>query len=344
MVCGRCGSRLYEEERYCENCGSSVRWRAHEAHYEDHDDEDYDPVYRLPAPEMPWVDRGFLCWEYVDDASGYVVLLNGRKVPGKLYEPELDLRRLRLGRGSFVLQVAALGDGVDTLHSPPSKPLKYGGTRRRPLGLMLGLVAVALFLIVQMVGLLSGDDISDASLPPQVTPPEDMQEVLPHAEIPPDEQEVLPLAEIYEQPQEISSEVLSPEEIHEFERMILELTNIERANVGSPPLVWCDMLAAAARDHNIDMIENDFFAHEGSDGSSQGDRIGRRGFDWVVAAENLIAGPRTPETAVQGWMDSPGHRVNILSPDLTHLGVGLNISPSPSYRFFWGQKFAVERQ
>ena len=125
----------------------------------------------------------------------------------------------------------------------------------------------------------------------------------------------------------------------EFERRVFELTNIERRNHGLPDLVWDDRLAQAARAHSIDMAANNFLSHTGSDGSDVSLRLQRVGVLWSMWAENAASGHRTPEDVVEGWMNSPGHRQNILSGN-THLGVGFD---NTGGRFKWTQKFAVIR-
>ena len=73
-----------------------------------------------------------------------------------------------------------------------------------------------------------------------------------------------------------------------------------------------------------------------SDGSSPSDRITRIGFAWSGTSENVAHGQLTPEAAVRWWMNSPPHRANILSPDLTHFGAGFASN-------YWTQKFAIPR-
>jgi uncharacterized protein YkwD len=116
----------------------------------------------------------------------------------------------------------------------------------------------------------------------------------------------------------------------EFERRVFELTNEERRTHGLPALIWDDTLADAARAHSRDMAENNFFSHTGSDGSNVGDRLTRFGISYAGAAENISrTGSPTPEDVVTGWMNSSGHRANILNQNMTHLGVGFhNLSDS----------------
>ena len=119
---------------------------------------------------------------------------------------------------------------------------------------------------------------------------------------------------------ETSNEDVS--EAYAFEREVFELTNIERRNHGLSPLIWDNQLAAAARAHTLDMARGGFLSHSGSDGSNLGDRVTRHGFDWSRIGENVAAGQRSPQQVIQSWMNSPGHRQNILSPNFTHFGAG----------------------
>ena len=121
-----------------------------------------------------------------------------------------------------------------------------------------------------------------------------------------------------------------------FERRVFELTNVERAKHGVPPLQWDNKLGAAARAHSEDMARNNFMSHTGSNGSNLGERVTRAGFNWSRVAENVAAGQQTPEAVINSWMNSPGHRTNILDPTLTHLGVGF-----VSNR--WTQNFGTPR-
>ena len=121
---------------------------------------------------------------------------------------------------------------------------------------------------------------------------------------------------------------------YDFERRVFELVNIERANYGLAPLIWHDGLANAARAHSTDMRTNNFMSHTGFDGSSVGDRLARAGISHRGWAENVAMGQRTPEAVMTAWMNSPGHRSNILHASQTHLGVGFD-------GYLWTQKFAV---
>ena len=132
------------------------------------------------------------------------------------------------------------------------------------------------------------------------------------------------------------------DEIREFELRVLELTNIERARNSLQPLVWHEAASGAARAHSADMQHSGQLSHTGSDGSNVGQRLERVGVtDWWAWGENVAAGQTTPEAVVEAWMNSTGHRANILNPDFTHLGVGLTRQAAAPGRMptFWTQKF-----
>jgi len=113
---------------------------------------------------------------------------------------------------------------------------------------------------------------------------------------------------------------------------VIRLTNAERAGGGCGPLVNNGKLHAAALGHSVDMAEKDYFSHTSQDGSSMTDRIERQGYSWRSLAENIAAGYRTPASVVDGWMNSSGHRANIMNCNLTEIGVGF-------HDFHWTQNF-----
>lgn len=130
-----------------------------------------------------------------------------------------------------------------------------------------------------------------------------------------------------------------------FADQVIALTNQERIANGCPSLRRNELLTQSAQYHTIAMAEQDFFDHVGADGSQLSDRVLAAGYDYTMVAENIAAGLRTPAEVVAGWMDSPGHRRNILNCELREIGVGFyEISPDPgsySYRFYWTQNFGT---
>jgi uncharacterized protein YkwD len=117
---------------------------------------------------------------------------------------------------------------------------------------------------------------------------------------------------------------------------VIRLTNEERAAGGCGPLTNNDMLHKAALGHSTDMAENDYFSHTSRDGSSMADRVDRQGYRWRSLAENIAAGYRSPAAVVEGWMNSSGHRDNIMNCGLTDIGVGF-------HNYYWTQNFGTPR-
>ncbi|MFI6597975.1 CAP domain-containing protein [Nonomuraea sp. NPDC050536] len=107
------------------------------------------------------------------------------------------------------------------------------------------------------------------------------------------------------------------------EDQVVSLTNKARASNGCRPLVSDPKLSAAAREHSADMAAKGYFDHTSKDGRSPGDRIKAAGFSPISTwGENIAMGQRTPADVVEGWLNSPGHRANIMNCAFTHIGVG----------------------
>jgi uncharacterized protein YkwD len=105
---------------------------------------------------------------------------------------------------------------------------------------------------------------------------------------------------------------------------LLELTNQQRANNGVAALRLSAQLGRAAQSHAEDMANRNFFSHTGSNGSSMSDRVNQAGYSWQAVGENIYMGTSaTPRQAVTGWMNSPGHRRNILNSNYTEIGFGV---------------------
>jgi secreted trypsin-like serine protease len=132
-----------------------------------------------------------------------------------------------------------------------------------------------------------------------------------------------------------------------FAEQVVVLVNVERAEEGCNPLTMHPQLNQAALAHSEDMALNDFFDHTGSDGSSVTDRMETAGYvDWWTAGENIAAGQTTPAEVMTSWMNSPGHRANILNCDFEDIGVGYYHHPdddgSEVWYHYWTQVFGSE--
>jgi len=102
------------------------------------------------------------------------------------------------------------------------------------------------------------------------------------------------------------------------------------------------MLNDAAGEHARDMVRNNYFEHQGSDGSQPKDRIQRAGYRHRLAGENIALGPESAEEVVAGWLASPGHCANIMEPRFQDTGVGL-ASGSRRGQIYWVQTFGMPR-
>ena len=122
-----------------------------------------------------------------------------------------------------------------------------------------------------------------------------------------------------------------------WEWEVVWLVNQERANNGGlPPLKRVAAIDASAYGHSYDMGVNNFFSHTGSDGSLPWDRMRAQGYYYSSAGENIAAGYSSPVWVMQGWMNSSGHRANILSASYRELGVGYFYDDPATYPGPWG--------
>jgi uncharacterized protein YkwD len=124
---------------------------------------------------------------------------------------------------------------------------------------------------------------------------------------------------------------------------VVTLTNAERAKAGCGPLTVNATLTAVAQAHSQDMATNNYFDHNSQDGRTPFDRMTAAGYRYSTAAENIAAGQRTPQDVMTAWMNSPGHRANILNCALKQIGVGYATGSSSQYGVYWTQDFGTPR-
>lgn len=118
---------------------------------------------------------------------------------------------------------------------------------------------------------------------------------------------------------------------------VVALTNAERTAAGLRPLADDRRLASAAQAYSADMAARAFYAHTSPEGLEPWDRAAAAGATHRGIGENIACGQRSPREVVRGWMNSPGHRANILKPDFTHIGIGFaGGGPAGTY---WTQLF-----
>jgi uncharacterized protein YkwD len=122
-----------------------------------------------------------------------------------------------------------------------------------------------------------------------------------------------------------------PTAVTNQQRMAYYVNNY-RTTRGIPALRYNSALQLAAQRHANDMARMNRLTHTGSNGSNAGQRITAAGFRWSTWAENIAVGYTTPWSAFVGWINSPPHRVNIVSRTMTHMGVGI---ASGYGRYWW---------
>jgi uncharacterized protein YkwD len=123
-----------------------------------------------------------------------------------------------------------------------------------------------------------------------------------------------------------------------FEAQVATLVNTERAKAGCAALVVDDRLTAAARAHSADMASRNYFSHTTPEGVDFATRITNSGYRWSGAGENIAKGQRTPQDVMTSWMNSPGHKANILNCGFKNLGVG--VAADATGTLVWTQDFA----
>ena len=141
-------------------------------------------------------------------------------------------------------------------------------------------------------------------------------------------------------------------EASELQVRDLELVNHARASPrrcgqeafqAARPLRLNPSLRSIAAAHAADMARYSYFSHTGRDGSQVGDRASRGGYRWRVVGENIAAGQQQADAAVQGWLDSPGHCANIMSPAYTEMGLAFAVNKTSSAGIYWAQVFGATR-
>jgi uncharacterized YkwD family protein/spore coat assembly protein SafA len=125
--------------------------------------------------------------------------------------------------------------------------------------------------------------------------------------------------------------------VKNVESEILVLVNDQRRTQGLKPLTMDWELQRVARIKSQDMAQKGYFSHQSPTYGSPFDMMQQFGISYKFAGENIASGQRTPQDAMKAWMNSSGHRANILKPEYTHLGVGYYRGGSSGYT--WTQMF-----
>lgn len=125
--------------------------------------------------------------------------------------------------------------------------------------------------------------------------------------------------------------------VTDYEQEVIRLVNEIRAENGLKALTYDWELSRVARYKSQDMKDNGYFSHTSPIYGSPFQMIRSFGISFRSAGENIARGYATPQAVVNGWMNSSGHRANILSASFTHIGVGY--VPSGNY---WTQMFITK--
>ena len=126
-------------------------------------------------------------------------------------------------------------------------------------------------------------------------------------------------------------------QLNAFEQEVVNLTNQERAKNGLAPLKANVELSIVARTKSQDMINKNYFDHQSPTYGSPFDMMKNFGISYRTAGENIAKGQRTAQQVVNGWMNSEGHRKNILNANYTEIGVGYATSANGTPH--WTQMF-----
>ncbi len=125
---------------------------------------------------------------------------------------------------------------------------------------------------------------------------------------------------------------------------MLARVNAQRKKAGAAPLSANARLDLAAQRHAEDMLARNFFAHASPEGKTVRDRVQTADYGWRAVGENIAEGQFSVDEVMETWMNSPGHRKNILDPNFKELGVGLALGPSGGrHRIVWAQAFGAGR-
>jgi uncharacterized protein YkwD len=123
-----------------------------------------------------------------------------------------------------------------------------------------------------------------------------------------------------------------------LEAAVFDLVNQERAKAGCQSLSVDTRLTTAAREHSADMANRDYFDHNTPEGVTVATRVTNAGYKWSSVGENIAKGQKDAVSVMQSWMNSPGHRANILNCGYRNIGIG--VATDSKRTKIWTQDFA----
>lgn len=155
----------------------------------------------------------------------------------------------------------------------------------------------------------------------------------------PTEENIIAVPEMEKAPEGVPQEIYDVKQSYnEYIVKVIEIVNQERQNAGLSPLAYDEQITYAATHRSFEMAANDFFDHIRPNGTNCFTVMKEYGISYRTAGENIAAGQRTPEKVMKDWMNSEGHRKNILTSGFTKIGVGIAVNQSG--RLYWTQLFA----
>ncbi|MDK2585404.1 CAP domain-containing protein [Romboutsia sedimentorum] len=122
-----------------------------------------------------------------------------------------------------------------------------------------------------------------------------------------------------------------------FQKEVTDLVNVERTNRGLKPLTLDSQISNVATKKSQDMIDKNYFDHNSPTYGSPFDMMKQFGISYKSAGENIAMGQNNPKEVVNAWMNSKGHRENILNTNFTNIGVG--IAKNSNGSIYWTQMF-----
>lgn len=129
----------------------------------------------------------------------------------------------------------------------------------------------------------------------------------------------------------------APSSVQSYEAEVIRLVNVERSKKGLQTLKSNWEISRVARYKSQDMINKKYFSHTSPTYGSPFRMMESFGIRFSAAGENIAYGQKTPAEVMRGWMNSPGHRANILSPSYTTMGCG--VAKSSTGVYYWTQLF-----
>jgi Cysteine-rich secretory protein family len=125
-----------------------------------------------------------------------------------------------------------------------------------------------------------------------------------------------------------------------FDDEVLVRVNQFRQSYGLAPLARNAALDLSAQAHSEDMARHHVMSHYGSDGSNPAARISAAGYAWQTWGENVAYGWPTPAAVMNAWINSPGHRANLLNRNFREIGIGVAYAPGTG-SLYWTQDFGA---